>query len=232
MLTQNSSISSVPLLSEDEKISEEKEVELSADVLRPPKSHRRPWHRCTNSFHSLSIITLFSAVIVLSIVIIKDRHSSHHILRPLETSATNDLLSEPLDCGSTSTEARQKGCVFDLMLSQWIHELCYDAEMSDGYLLSGHHQYYLYGNWTGELSEAEVRRGEYTEIWVSNQFHFRHCMYTMDLQARAYLTGRPIEVGIYRYDHAQHCVNLTLLNDWGNTTVLYKRFGICGFPKH
>ncbi len=149
---------------------------------------------------------------------------------PLQTLA--ESFSKWIDCGHTASEARDRGCIFDLMLSTWIHESCYDGEMMNRYLLEGNHTYFYDEDMLHEMPEEEARRGEYKTLWTDGEFHLRHCVYLMDMQLRSYVTGRPIEVSIYNFRHTQHCVNMTLWHDRdGKKTRLHALLGKCGFPK-
>jgi hypothetical protein len=172
---------------------------------------------------SIFIVTLLST----------SNHSKYHNLRPINASTrVDDSFSEWIECGHTALEARRRGCVFDLMLSTWIHESCYDGEMMNRYLLEGNHTYFYDEDMMFEMPEEEARRGEYRSLWTDGEFHLRHCVYLMDMQLRAYVTGRPIEVSICNFRHTQHCVNMTLWHDRdGKKTRLHALRGKCGFPK-
>jgi hypothetical protein len=178
----------------------------------------------------ISLLLLATSSIVMIIIFNTDNRAKYHNLRPINASASpSDNFAEWIDCGHTAFEARDRGCVFDLMLSTWIHESCYDDEMMNKYLLEGNHSYFYDEDMMHEMPEEEARRGEYKTLWTDGEFHLRHCVYLMDMQLRSYVTGRPIEVSIYNFGHTQHCVNMTLWHDRdGKKTRLH---GKCGYPK-
>ncbi len=228
------------LLGDYDKLGESEENESLGDSENLPQPHRRFRNHCTgHGLYGLVTAALLSTVVILSFILISNKSSNlihSNAIRPLEISETEELFSESYTCGSTPAEARSRGCIFDLMLAQWIHELCYDGETMNEWLLSGQYRYYHHKNQTHELPEEEVLRGEFTEIYATGGFHFRHCAYTVDMMARSFLTGGPIEVSLYRYEHTQHCINTTLTNGWdtygnGNMSRLRMSFGVCGFPK-
>lgn len=216
-------------LSSDEEVNSEINLPQTSQLHFQTRAHRIP------RFHVLAIFLLLLATSSIFTVIFLNRgnHAKYHNLRPLNASANlNESFSEWIDCGHTASEARDRGCIFDLMLSTWIHESCYDGEMMNGYLRQGNHSYYYDEDMVHEMPEEEARRGEYTTIWTDGEFHLRHCVYLMDMQLRSYVTGRPIEVSIYNFGHTQHCVNMTLWHDRdGKKTRLHALLGKCGFPK-
>lgn len=163
----------------------------------------------------------------------RQRQGPHHHSRPLNASANPDAsFTESIDCGRTASEARERSCISDLMLSTWIHESCSDCQLINKYLLEGNYIYYYVTNMEHQMPEEEVWRGEYRAIWTQAEFHFRHCIYLMDMQLRSYNTGRPIEVSRNNFGHTDHCVNLALGQDWrGRTARLPTLVGKCGFPK-
>ncbi|KAI0132884.1 hypothetical protein BJ170DRAFT_719046 [Xylariales sp. AK1849] len=193
------------------------------------RAHRTPRFQVFAIF----LLLLVTSIIFIVIFLNTGNHAEYHNLRPINASANpDDSFSEWIDCGQTAFEARDRGCVFDLMLSTWIHESCYDGEMMNRYLREGNHTYFYDEDMVQEMSEEEARRGEYRTIWTGGEFHLRHCVYLMDMQLRAYVTGRPIEVSIYNFRHTQHCVNMTLWHDRdGKKTKLHALRGKCGFPK-
>lgn len=210
--------------------------ENDADVPQPPQLHIQSRAHRTRRFHSLIIFLLLATSGVIAVIFIgifAKSQGPHHHFRPLNASANpGESFTESIDCGRTAAEARERGCIFDLMLSTWIHESCSDRELMNKYLLEGNYTYYYDENMEHQMPEEEVWRGEYRTIWTQAEFHFRHCVYLMDMQLRSYKTGRPIEVSIYNFGHTDHCVNLTLGPDWrGRMTRLHALVGKCGFPK-
>lgn len=217
------------------KLSSDEEVDLAMDQTQTSQLHFQCRAHRIPCFHVLAIflfLLVMSSIFIVSFLN-TGNHGEYHNLRPINASANpGDSFSEWIDCGQTAFEARDRGCIFDLMLSTWIHESCYDGEMMNRYLLEGNHTYFYDEDMVHEMPEEEARRGEYTTLWTDGEFHLRHCVYLMDMQLRAYLTGRPIEVSIYNFGHTQHCVNMTLWHDRdGKKTRLHALLGKCGFPK-
>jgi len=182
---------------------------------------------CTFGFFSIILLA------VLGVTLAAGKEEEVPVTRPLNSSANpSEAFTSWIDCGRSAAEARRQGCVFDLMLSTWIHSSCYDGEMMKRYLRQGNHSYFHDEEMQHELSEEEALRGEYRTIWTDGEFHLRHCVYLMDMQLRAYVTGGPIEVSIYNHGQSQHCVNMTLWHDRdGKKTKLHALRGKCGLPK-
>lgn len=67
-------------------------------------------------------------------------------------------------CGHGAPEARANNCRFDLMLSAWLPESCYDVGLHEQFLLAGNYSWYWDESLPDEVSEAEVRRGEHVYV--------------------------------------------------------------------
>ena len=209
------------------------EVEASQLPL-PSQAHR--FHRSpTLAIFSFFILLLATSSIFTATFVNIKHHADRHTFRPLNASDLGnptDSFSSWIDCGGTPSQARKRGCVFDLMLSTWIPESCYDDEMMNSYLIKGNHTYYYDEDFLRVLPEEKARRGQYDYLWTDGEFHYRHCVYLLDMQLRSYKTGRPVVVGIYALEHTQHCVDMALWHDVGDSkTRLQSSVGKCGFPK-
>lgn len=217
------------------KLSSNEEDDLAMDQTQTSQLHFQSRSRRISHLHVLAIFLLLvmSSSLIAVFFVNKGSHIEYHSLRPLNGSENpSEGFSEWIDCGQTAPEALDRGCVFDLMLSTWIHESCYDGEVMNRYLREGNHTYFHDEEMVHEIPEEEARRGEYRTLWTDGEFHLRHCVYLMDMQLRAYKTGRPIEVSIYSFEHTQHCVNMTLWHDRdGKKTKIHALHGKCGFPK-
>jgi hypothetical protein len=204
----------------------------SMQPAQPPQAKRTSLDRYTAAGIYLSIVLILSAICVIIGSLLRASHTQHTKWPLDRTGSPSEIFSEWNDCGTNPVEAREKNCFFDLILSAWLYESCYDEDMMNRYLTRGKHRYWRDRNMTMEMAEDEARLGEYSAIWTDGEFHLQHCVYLMDMQVRSYVTGRPIEASIYQYEHSTHCVNMALAHDRDNkTTRLMPVFGICGYPK-
>lgn len=188
---------------------------------------------------SLCIRIALSAIVALETAVLAfvllgampHSESAVHVPRPLASTGNgSEIFSEWKDCGHTFSEARSRGCVWDLMLGLWMHESCFNGVMMDRYLRERNHSFFYDRELTREMPEEVARKGELV-LWGDAGFHHRHCTYWVDTQVRSYITRRPIPSHLYDYGHTQHCLNYTL----DHTVVLALRmdptFSQCGFPK-
>jgi hypothetical protein len=126
---------------------------------------------------------------------------------------------EVLDCGWSPEAARERGCVFDVMMQDWVPEPCYDPALTERYLLVGN--YTWYADPEGHiLSDEEMRKGEHGAAWMSADYHKAHCIFSWEKLIRALRNNEPISQELLSYDHVLHCRMQTLGGD------MHKRDGI------
>jgi len=129
------------------------------------------------------------------------------------------LAGRVLDCGHSPKEARAAGCVFDVMMQDWVPEPCYDEVLTERYLVEGNYTWYAdsEGN---VMSDEEMRKGEHGEAWMTGGYHKAHCIFSWEKLIRAERNDRPISQELLSYDHILHCRMQTLGGD------MHKRDGI------
>ncbi|KAI1849961.1 hypothetical protein JX266_004340 [Neoarthrinium moseri] len=110
------------------------------------------------------------------------------------------------ECGRTPEQARQNGCVFDLMMSGWVHPPCYDKELSDRFLRENNFSFFWDLEGKNQLTEAEARLGNYKIIYTNGIFHYQHCTYIWSKQVRARRNSPYILDSQSRsVEHVEHC---------------------------
>ena len=114
------------------------------------------------------------------------------------------------DCGSTPSEAKSKGCVFDLMNYAWTPKDCYDGELSQESLRSGPWNFYL-----DEAATTPVPGGQdlnvlggLSTVWNGLDFHVAHCVYTWKLLHKSAINGQPLLDALISFNHTVHCSDL------------------------
>ncbi|RDW68653.1 hypothetical protein BP5796_09310 [Coleophoma crateriformis] len=111
-------------------------------------------------------------------------------------------------CGLTVQEARDNGCVFDLMMSGWVHPPCYDKDLSDQFLRVNNFTFYREKEGINILTEAEARLGNYEVIYSHGTFHYQHCAYIWAKQVRANQKSPLVLDSMSRSkEHVEHCWN-------------------------
>jgi hypothetical protein len=110
------------------------------------------------------------------------------------------------ECGRTPGQARQNGCIFDLMMSGWVHPPCYDQELSDRFLRENNFAFFWDREGTKQFTEAEARLGNYKTIYTNGTFHYQHCTYIWAKQVRARRKSPYILDSQSRsVEHVEHC---------------------------
>jgi hypothetical protein len=113
------------------------------------------------------------------------------------------------NCGSSPTEARRRGCSFDMLSHAWLPKECYDEEISTAYRQAGSWEYYLDQHGKYPISEAEVSEGE-TDVWLRERQHYVHCTYMWRQMHRAFTVLGHIDSHLNNPNHTRHCQNIFL----------------------
>lgn len=117
----------------------------------------------------------------------------------------NDLSGIVLDCGHSPEEARAKGCVYDVMMQDWVPEPCYDAVLTEKYLKQGNYTWYADGDGNTTISDEVMAKGEHGRAWMSTSYHKDHCVFSWLKIVRALRLKRGISQELLSYDHVMHC---------------------------
>ncbi|TEA10492.1 hypothetical protein C8034_v007709 [Colletotrichum sidae] len=126
------------------------------------------------------------------------------------------LLTAP--CGTTPSEARARGCQFDLISFNWLPPQCHDEPLAAAFESElgarGMLEWYEDANRTRPLSRAQIMTGEHTGIYVSLGYHLRHCTAMWRRMHRAIAEGggglARVDSYIWSYHHTLHCEEMLL----------------------
>ena len=143
---------------------------------------------------SIGLITLLAVLGIGSAVSI--------LTRPTSTSMG--------ECGRTPEQAKENGCIFDIMMSGWMHPPCYPQELSDRFLRENNFAFFRDREGTQPMTEAEARLGNYKFVYTNGSFHYQHCSYIWAKQLRA-RTMKPyiLDSQSRSVEHLEHCVQRT-----------------------
>lgn len=119
------------------------------------------------------------------------------------------LAGKILDCGHSPEEARAAGCVYDVMMQDWVPEPCFDEVLTERYLAEGNYTWYADSD-GNVMSDEEMRKGEHHEAWMTGGYHKAHCIFSWEKLIRAERNNRPISQELLSYDHVLHCRMQTL----------------------
>lgn len=128
-----------------------------------------------------------------------------------------DLSGVILDCGYSPQEAREKGCVYDVMMQDWVPEPCYDAVLTERYLKQGKYIWYADGDGNTTISDEIMAKGEHGRAWMSTAYHKDHCVFSWLKIIRALRMKRGISQELLSYDHVLHCSHGALRQDSEDT---------------
>ncbi len=135
--------------------------------------------------------------------------SVDHNVEDDSSDDSQGLIGKILDCGYSPEEARAKGCVYDVMMQDWVPEPCYDSALTERYLAEGN--YTWYADVDGHvMSDEEMRKGEHSEAWMTGDYHKAHCIFAWEKLIRAMRHNRPLSQELVSYDHVLHCRHQTL----------------------
>ena len=115
-----------------------------------------------------------------------------------------------VDCGDSASEARERGCKFDLMMSSWLQPACVDEELSEQFLKDGNWSWYLNSDGTNELSQELARLGEHLHVYADSKFHAMHCKYLIEKLSRSIASKRGIDDHSWQPGTIQHCTRMLL----------------------
>jgi len=117
----------------------------------------------------------------------------------------SDLSGKILECGYSPEEARNNGCVYDVMMQDWVPEPCYDSVLTEKYLAEGNYTWYGDGDGNTTISLEDMRKGEHGAAWMATSYHKAHCVFSWNKIIRALRNNRGISQELLSYDHVLHC---------------------------
>lgn len=138
-------------------------------------------------------------------------------------------------CGEDAAEARARGCRFDVMGFLWLPEQCYDQELIDEFVAMREWRFFTDKNKTELVSMEQAKTGEYPILYVSHEYHVRHCTLIWRKMHRALLAPdglASVDGYMGNYGHTMHCEHMLI--DWKDrpleliNTGLVRQFPSCG----
>jgi hypothetical protein len=208
MAFQDTDESSLPMLSEEE---DEKSISFSTSP--PPHSRRKTCSILLVGLAS-SVLLALSVTWALQSIVLPTHTNSQHILKS--------------PCGNSSSEARARGCHFDVLSFCWVPEECFDRDLTEMFRKAGPWVFYTDQNKTASITEDQF--GSDTQpVYLTNKLHKTHCAYNILRFHKALTEGRMV----HKEDvltHTEHCSQvLTRINDPDDIEVRAKiQYPDCG----
>ena len=134
-------------------------------------------------------------------------------------SAPNMKVGEILDCGWSPSEARAKGCVFDVMMQDWVPRPCFDEVLTERYLAKNNWTWYADADGNTTMTDEVMRKGDHGFAWMATSYHKTHCIFSWLKTIRALRNNRGISQELMSYDHVLHCAHGALLAGEGDETL-------------
>ncbi|KAG8169996.1 hypothetical protein KVR01_000741 [Diaporthe batatas] len=123
-------------------------------------------------------------------------------------------------CGQSVAEARQAGCVFDLLSTAWTPAECVDLSVTEEFITAitkdGAWPYYHDKEGRLPFEDMEVlRAGDWVgqELWSTMRLHQHHCLFTWRRMHIAYNGGPPVDTVSRGLRHTKHCAKMLLHRD-------------------
>lgn len=138
-------------------------------------------------------------------------------------------------CGNSTSEAKENGCRFDIMMHSWVPQECYNEQLSEEYIEANDFRFFSDAEATVEVPLDVVRLGELKELYTGLSHHVIHCTYIWRLLVLAATEGRPWDSLSSSEDHTGHCGSILLHGlPWtepsiGNESTLSPDFLSCGY---
>lgn len=116
-------------------------------------------------------------------------------------------------CGRTPEDAIMNGCHYEPMLSSWVPDACYFIDAQQDYDVFSDLSWFADPFLRQPLNETEMldlRRGFYSHVYTTWQYHDEHCLYTWRKLAMAMEQRLPlIDSKTADEEHSQHCAKIT-----------------------
>ncbi|KIW23920.1 uncharacterized protein PV07_12081 [Cladophialophora immunda] len=138
------------------------------------------------------------------------------------TEGSDDSTSskdEIQNCGYTPEEAREHGCVFDVMMQLWTPAACFDESLSNRFLEVGNWTWYADPSASYAYTLEEMRKGEHDAVYVAQDYHVTHCIYAWEKLVRSMRNQQPLITELISYDHVIHCRHKTLQRADGGSSI-------------
>ena len=137
-----------------------------------------------------------------------------------------------LSCGNTSAQAIENGCMFDSMLSTWLHPDCFWDEHLSSASQAANTTFFL----DAALTEPYgPNKGSWPQeyLYAENDYHVLHCTYMWERQMMIWTAGSKIDSLSWDLHHTTHCIDMVLGKNNAHDDQIAKLiegFAECGMP--
>ena len=190
---------------------ESKDDEAEESLL--PSERQHSFSRHTQASRTRTIVshavTFLIAVLLSTTVLI--------LYRPISYKPASEPTTKHLHCGNSTREAREQGCVYDVLTNMWVPEPCWDKEGTEEYMRTAPWQGYDTQDATRRLTLEEMSErvghdrlaADLTSppYWTPLREHVIHCALMWQRQHRGYMSGKwkRLDFHSLSYQHTVHC---------------------------
>ncbi|KAH7386590.1 hypothetical protein BKA64DRAFT_581059 [Cadophora sp. MPI-SDFR-AT-0126] len=141
----------------------------------------------------------------------------------------------PESCGISAADAVSLGCHFDVISFAWLPEACYDGELSQQFLALRDWEWFLDSGGMHAVEMGSVLAGDYSQLYVTQEYHMYHCTYMWRKMHRAALRGAVLDGYIRSMMHTEHCELMLMdhksaINE--TNTIIFTKFVECPVSNH
>ena len=119
------------------------------------------------------------------------------------------------NCGSSPTEAKLRGCRFDILSFAWQTPECFDGELMDDFIAHDNWKFYAHFNSTETVVELAAALEGDRSLYVDWEYHITHCTFMWRQMHRAYTVKGFIDSHLDDYHHTLHCQRTLLDRETG-----------------
>ncbi|EOA81815.1 uncharacterized protein SETTUDRAFT_97260 [Exserohilum turcica Et28A] len=130
-------------------------------------------------------------------------------MSPSTEDAASPYAAQWTNCGSSPTEARKRGCKFDILSFAWQLPECYDDKIMEDFLAEKEWEFFKFPNKTSPVTKETALTGEHT-LFVTTEYHRVHCMYMWRQMHRAFTVRKYIDSHLNDWHHTLHCHKVML----------------------
>ncbi|KAH0839074.1 hypothetical protein AYO21_04670 [Fonsecaea monophora] len=173
----------------------------------------------TTKSDALSASTTSAAAVAASTSAVAVTPPVDDSIKSAEGSDGSTQKAEIDHCGFSPEEARERGCIFDVMMQLWTPAACFDETLSNRFLEVGNWTWYADPSASHIYTLEEMRKGEHDAVYVAQDYHVTHCIYAWEKLVRSMRNQQPLITELISYDHVIHCRHKTLQRADGGDSI-------------
>lgn len=229
-----SKYTSIPAVSTEAKVEDQEFLKYSDNVsvndvesdsgFQPTKSRRK-------QLISHGVVFFITSLLWMTIMYAAPAPAHHNRAVDAASGSKHNITSGAtlVNCGNTTTEARARGCKYDVLLNMWAPAACIDEEFVNEYLDDSSWAAYADPGMTQKLSSID-EISEMDHYYTSVRDHVNHCAVMWKKQFFALFEERNIDTMSASPGHTDHCAQYLIDVgdlDWKEPTKVERGFAGC-----